>query len=92
METKHITRVGPLSLAKFLGCLYSFIGLIIGSILAVFALLGAAIGAGSSGSGVPWIGAFLGVGAIVALPILYGKRVQRRMGMTHEDEETDTTD
>ena len=72
METKHITRVGPLSLAKFLGCLYSFIGLIIGLLLAVFSLFGLAIGALTSGGGGPWIGAFFGMGAIVVLPILYG--------------------
>ncbi len=72
METKHITRFGPLSLAKFLGCLYSCIGLIIGLILAVFALFGSAIGAVSSGSGAPWLGVFLGVGAVIILPVFYG--------------------
>ena len=72
METKHITRVGPVSLAKFLGCLYSCIGLIIGLIVAVLALFGSAIGAAASDSGVPLLGAFLGMGAVIALPILYG--------------------
>ena len=75
METKHITRLGPLSLAKFLGCLYACIGLIIGLILAVFALFGSAIGAASSGSGTPLLGAFLGVGAVILLPIFYGMLV-----------------
>ena len=72
MEIKHIERIGPLSLAKFLGCLYSCIGLIIGLVVAVFALFGSAIGAASSGSGMPLLGAFLGMGAVIALPIFYG--------------------
>jgi putative tricarboxylic transport membrane protein len=35
-----------------------------------------------------WMVAIIGF----ALPILYGKRVQRRMHMTHEEEGEDTTD
>jgi len=72
MEIKHITRVGPVSLAKFLGCLYACIGLIIGLFVAVFALLGSAVGFALEGSGVPLIGAFLGMGAVIAAPIFYG--------------------
>jgi hypothetical protein len=72
METKCITRVGPLSLAKFLGCLYAVIGLIVGLFVAVFALFGFALGAAISGDGTSLLGAFLGVGAVIFLPIFYG--------------------
>ena len=72
METKYITRVGPLSLAKFLGCLYAFIGLIVGLAFAAFALFGFALGAAISGEGSPLWGAFLGIGSVIFLPIFYG--------------------
>jgi hypothetical protein len=72
MEIKHIKRVGPLSLAKFLGCLYSFIGLIAGLIFTVLAVLVSAIGAAASESGLPLLGALFGVGAVIFLPIFYG--------------------
>ena len=72
MEIKYITRVGPLSLAKFLGCLYAFIGLIAGLFFATFALFGFALGAAISGEGSPFLGAFLGLGSVIFLPILYG--------------------
>jgi len=67
MEIKHITRVGPVSLAKFLGCLYSFIGLIIGLVLGMAALFGMTFGEGA-----PLLGIFLGVGAVIIMPIFYG--------------------
>lgn len=72
MEIKHITRVGPLSLGKFLGCLYAVIGLIVGLLVAFFALFGFALGAAISGDGSSLLGAFLGVGAVIILPIFYG--------------------
>ena len=63
-----IKRVGPVSCAKVSAVLYALIGLILGGIFSLFALVGGAI-AGAQGSG--GIGAIMGVGAIVIFPILY---------------------
>lgn len=65
-----VKRVGPLSMGKISFVVYAVIGLIIGAIVALLALFGAALGdAGSSG---PFLGMALGVGAIIILPIFYG--------------------
>lgn len=67
----RITHIGPLSVAKVSFVLYGAIGLIVGVFLAVFSMLGAAAGAGDN-EAIPFVGALFGVGAIVALPLLYG--------------------
>ncbi len=67
-----LRRIGVLSLAKIMGCVYGGLGLIFGAILAVLSLFGAAIGSAASGSGEAWFGAIFGVGAIIFLPLLYG--------------------
>lgn len=70
-----IKRVSPLSIAKVSFVLYAVIGLIVGGI---FGLFGAAIGSLGSlggehqGAVSMFPAAFLGVGAIVILPIVYG--------------------
>jgi hypothetical protein len=70
-----IRRVNPMSCAKVMGVIYAAIGLLIGL---GFSLLGFLIGsnAGSLGHDTPFggaaLGAMFGVGAIVAMPILYG--------------------
>jgi hypothetical protein len=66
-----ITRVGPLSVAKIAGLLGVVVGLIGGAFVSLFSLAGAALGAGA-GDDSAIFGAFLGVGAIVLLPIFYG--------------------
>ena len=63
-----IKRVGPVSCAKVSGLLYALIGLILGGIFSLIALVGGAI-AGATGSG--GMGMIMGVGAIVIFPILY---------------------
>lgn len=63
-----IKRVGPVSCAKVSAVLYALIGLIIGAIFSLIALVGGAMTDTGSGMG---LGAVMGVGAIVALPILY---------------------
>ena len=68
-----IRRIGVLSLAKFMGGIYGAIGLIFGAIFSLAALAGAAIGGTQSGEpGAAIVGALMGVGAIIVLPILYG--------------------
>ena len=61
-----IKRVGPVSCAKVSALLYALMGLILGGIFSLIALVG--IG-GTQGSGA--MGAIMGVGAIVLLPIVY---------------------
>ena len=63
-----IKKVGVLSLAKILGILYAFIGLILGAFLSLFGFIGAALS--PSGAGI--FGIIFGVGAIIFLPIIYG--------------------
>ena len=64
-----ITRIGPISLAKIAGVLYGGIGLLAGALISVWALAGAAAG---HGSGPAFLPSFIGVGAVIALPIFYG--------------------
>ena len=66
-----IRRVGVLSVAKIAAALYALMGLIIGAFISLFALVGsmAAMGGGNDNA---VLGIFMGVGAVVALPIFYG--------------------
>ncbi|MBP1690272.1 MAG: hypothetical protein H6Q34_845, partial [Deltaproteobacteria bacterium] len=64
-----ITRVAPVSCAKVAGLLYFLIGLVVGALISVAALVGvfSAIPAQRGA-----FGAVFGVGAVVLLPICYG--------------------
>jgi len=64
-----ITRIGPLSCAKITGTLYAVLGLVIGCVVTLIALAG---GFASSGEDAGLMGAIVGAGAIVVLPIMYG--------------------
>ena len=64
-----IKRVGPLSCARLSGLLYAVIGLILGGIFSLVAMAG---GFSSETAGDAGIGAMIGVGAVLVLPILYG--------------------
>jgi hypothetical protein len=64
-----INRVGPLSVAKIAGTLYAILGLVFGAIVSLIAMAG---GLTSDFEGGAALGAIMGVGAIVALPILRG--------------------
>ena len=68
-----VRRIGVLSLAKFMGGIYGVLGLIFGGIFSLLAMAGAAIGGTQSDEpGAAIIGAIMGVGAVIVLPILYG--------------------
>jgi hypothetical protein len=71
-----IRRVNVLSCAKVQGTLYAILGLIIGAIVALFSLFGAALGqmmSNSSGAGAnSAISAVFGLGAVIIFPIFYG--------------------
>lgn len=68
-----IKRVGAMSLAKVAAVLYAGMGLIIGGLLSLVAMAGAATWMAQSDSpGGAMFGALFGVGAIIILPICYG--------------------
>lgn len=77
LRNKHITfggimrlkRIGVLSCGKVSGVLYGGLGLIFGAILSLIAFMGVAFGSGSSFGA---FGAFMGIGAIIFLPLFYG--------------------
>jgi len=64
-----IRRVGPLSCAKIVGTLNAVIGLIIGGIVSLVAIAGG-FAANQEGAGA--LGALVGTGSIIVLPIFYG--------------------
>jgi hypothetical protein len=68
MTTKHLTKIGVLSLGKVFGAIYALIGLIFGAIMTLMSLVGSSM-MGNNGA---IAGMMFGVGAIIALPIFYG--------------------
>jgi hypothetical protein len=64
-----IKRIVPFSFAKIAGTLYAIMGLVFGCIVSLVALAG---GFSSESSGFAGLGAMVGVGAIIILPIFYG--------------------
>lgn len=63
-----IKRIGPVSCAKISGLLYAVVGLVVGAFFSLAALAGS-VASDTAGAG---FAAILGVGAIIAFPILYG--------------------
>jgi hypothetical protein len=68
---KVVRRIGVVSIGKIAGLLYASLGLIIGAFVALASMLGGLAGL-SQGEGSGLRGMFLGVGAIIIAPILYG--------------------
>jgi len=71
-----INRVGPVSCARIAGVIYAALGLLIGGLFSLFALLGMAFRGAELGRGqnplAPLTGAVIGIGAVIAFPIFYG--------------------
>jgi hypothetical protein len=74
-----IKRIGPLSCAKIAGVTYAALGLLIGALISLVAGLGLALSGAQQNldaKAMPpmpaMFGAFMGVGAIIVFPILYG--------------------
>jgi hypothetical protein len=69
-----LQRIGVLSGAKVFGAVYAGMGLVVGCIFSLFAMLqGAIMGAASEFGGMGGaFGMLFGVGAIVLFPIFYG--------------------
>ena len=64
-----VKRVGPLSCARLSGLLYAVIGLFIGGVFSVIAFAG---GFASDTPEFAGFAPFIGVAAVIVLPILYG--------------------
>lgn len=71
---KVIQSFGVWSVARTFAGVYAALGLLIGAIFALVSFMGAGIAAlfGSSSDSVPWIPGFLGVGAVILFPLIYG--------------------
>ncbi len=68
-----INRVGPTSCAKIAGVLYAAMGLLLGCLFSLLALVGAALPGTQMGVGQSAIiGTALGIGAVTIFPIFYG--------------------
>lgn len=68
-----LKRIGALSCAKIMGVLYAIIGLVLGGLFSLFAMIGLALGAGQRGEpGEAILGLFFGMGAVIFLPVFYG--------------------
>ncbi len=65
-----LRSVGVLSAGKVSGVLFAFIGLLGGAFMALASLAGVAVNL--RGGGLPMPALFLGVGALILLPIFYG--------------------
>jgi hypothetical protein len=64
-----IKRVGPVSCAKIAGTLYAIIGIVVGGIFSLFAMIG---GFASNAPDIPGLGGIVGIAAIIIIPIMYG--------------------
>jgi hypothetical protein len=69
-----IRHIGVWSVSRLAGALYAAMGLLVGAVIALVAMLGGMAGAmnNSGGSFPPAFGALFGVGAIIFLPVCYG--------------------
>jgi hypothetical protein len=67
-----LQRVGVLSAGKVLGVMGLVIGLFLGGVMALFTMLGVAIGAQQQGGDQAIPAIFAGVGAVIILPVFYG--------------------
>ena len=69
-----VRRFDVLSVTKVGGAIYAALGLVIGAVISLVALAGAAFSPGSSGGGQRFAGLLFGVGAVFLLPVFYGTK------------------
>jgi len=67
-----IRHIGALSCGKLMGALYAIVGLIIGAVFALISLAGMGMAASSDHAMPGMLGAFVGAGAIILFPLMYG--------------------
>lgn len=66
----QIKKIEPLSAGKLLGTMYALLGLLIGGIFTLLALVGVAAGGGGGDAA---LGSIIGgIGAIIIMPLFYG--------------------
>lgn len=65
----ELRRIGAVSLAKISACCYAVLGLIIGAVFSLIAVLASSVA--EPGTGGPLMGLF-GAAAVIVLPICYG--------------------
>ena len=63
---------GVFSCGKVLGILYALLGLLVGAVLSLVSIVGAAIGSAGGEFPEAYLGMLFGVAAIVVMPLLYG--------------------
>lgn len=68
MKLKHI---GVWSLTRMTIILYAICGFVVGGIMSIFSLLGAAIGRASGSQGAEGMAMLFGVGAVFFMPVMY---------------------
>lgn len=64
-----VKRIGPGSAFKVGLVVYAFLGLIVGALVSLIALVGASFAREAQ---IPFAGVLFGVGAVIVFPILYG--------------------
>lgn len=70
---KVVREIGILSAGKVAAVLYACVGVFIGAVVGLLSMAGVFAGAAANGRpGAAVLGMFLGAGAIVVLPVLYG--------------------
>jgi hypothetical protein len=69
-----IRRIGVLSCAKIVGAIYAALGLIVGAVFALMAVLGPTLAAEAFDSmmGGAALGFLFGIGGLIIMPVLYG--------------------
>lgn len=69
-QNVELMQLDIASCSKMALVLYAFIGLLVGAMMSLFALISSAPGAEADGA--PFMGFLFGIGAIVFLPAFYG--------------------
>ena len=67
-----LKRIAPLSMAKIMGIMYAALGLLAGIFISMLSLAGVFASSMLEDGPGSLVGMFIGVGAIIFLPILYG--------------------
>jgi hypothetical protein len=72
MRRLTIKRLDAVSVAKLSATIYAILGLIIGGLVSIVAILGAVIPLSDDDQGARVLGIFFGVGAVIFFPVFYG--------------------
>ena len=70
VRSYSLKRIDPISTGSVLGTLYALIGLLIGGLFSLMALLGATVSV--AGGETAAVGVVTGIGALILIPVFYG--------------------